>query len=150
MLWPQLDLFHELWFTRLCRCVLASWSGVCVCACYVCKDAQCTLVEHEQLPEVGACHVWHNLTTSEPEKSRTLLAKVIVSPGYWLHSCFCLQLFACPVAKLYIAELAARSANHCRNAWQASHVVHAQFFPLQMTAKRSAMQSVGLVQQQVG
>jgi hypothetical protein len=51
-----------------------------------------------------------------------------------------MQLFACAVAKLYIAELAARSANHCRNAWQASQVVHAQFFPWQMTATRSAMQ----------
>jgi hypothetical protein len=60
-----------------------------------------------------------------------------------------MQLFACAVAKLYIAELAARSANHCRNAWQASQVVHAQFFPLADDG-HALCHAVGLVQQQVG
>ena len=78
------------------------WLGVCcVCACYVCRNAPCTLVEHEQLPKVGACHAG---TTCQ----HLYLRKVA---HCWQRCCkprllltwllLLLLLFACPVAKLF-------------------------------------------------
>ena len=58
------------------------------CAMYVAGKRAAT--------ESGSMSRWHNLPTSAPEKSRTFLAKVVVSPGYSLHSwcSYCWFLFA--------------------------------------------------------